>query len=205
MTGVPRPGSKAQTDSALMPEESVRRLKIRREERQIRVVIPVRINARALRDSFFPLVLVIFLLAGGLGVGQIVASKHTGWAGWSDLASVALGLIVGEFTILLTRRTTLTLTPEQLMLESRSGIYRRKTEKFLRQHLSDLKFVKWEPGVYVCNNWKQDELQFEQDGLIHSFAAGISEAEASVLMNEMMKILQFPSKHVSCAATGSEL
>lgn len=168
-----------------------------RDGEQIRIAIPQKVNVRALRLAFLPAVLVISALGAALGVVQIVLSKHHGWAGWSDLICVGLGLISAEILILFTRRTTLTLTSEILVLEKRAGVYKKTTQKFLTEHLHDLQFVKWEPGVDVRNNWNQNEIQFERDGLIHSFAAGISEPEANALINYMMRIFPFPSRRSS--------
>ena len=86
------------------------------------------------------------------------------------------------------------LTPESLVLEKQAGVYKTQVVKYLTEHLGDLHFVKRQPGVSVFNKRNEDEIQFQNDGVVHSFAPGISEAEANSLICEMQKIYPFPSK-----------
>lgn len=169
-----------------MLETLAGRIKWEKTEEGIRVVIPARFSSRKfLRDFFLEIWVPAVLYAM---CWHFMASRDR-WAmalGWVPVS------VIGVFLLMLTARTVLLLDPSLLTIEFRSFWRMRSKSKFPTKRLDSLRFVDASNREEIRNNYRQSEMQIDEDLRTHPFAEGITEPEALALIGKMMEVYSFP-------------
>jgi hypothetical protein len=169
-----------------MLETLAGRLKWDKTERGIRLVIPARFNGRR----------VIYKLMSDLWLPMIVYAVSWYYLSSEARRGIILGLasgtVIAFFGFMLTGRTVLLLEPSRLTIEFRSFWVKRKTSKYLTTRLENLRFVAASNREEIRNEYRQSEMQIDEDLKTHPFAEGITEPEALALIGKMMGVYSFP-------------
>jgi hypothetical protein len=192
------------SNEELMLEKLAGRLKWERAGDGIRVVIPARRNWRAalqvLRASWpsgfaSNLLFTLFFLI----VMYISSREPFRW--WGILIFFVL-LVAGDISRELLGKTILTLDSASLKIDWKIFGVKQTSSKFANERLHDLRFVVSAPSADIRNDFRLNEIQFIEYFATHSFAAGISEEEATALIARMMEVYKFPEEPVAAENPG---
>jgi hypothetical protein len=169
-----------------MLETLAGRLKWEKTEQGIRVVIPARYSPKRILHK---LLVEIWLPAIIYGVLWCFLTKGAKWGGPLGWAS---GAVIAFFILMLTGRTVLFLDESKLTIEFRSFWIRRSTSRYSTARLSNLHFVAASNREEIRNEYRQSEMQIDEDLKTHPFAEGITEPEALALTAKMREVCSFP-------------
>jgi hypothetical protein len=169
-----------------MLETLAGRLKWEQTEQGIRLVIPARFNGKR----------ILYRLMSELWVPMIIYAVSwyflSSEARWGIFLGLAFGTVIAIFRLMLTGRAVLLLEPSRLTIEFRSFWIKRSTSKYLTARLENLRFVDASSREEIRNEYRQSEMQIDEDLKTHPFAEGITESEALALIGKMMEVYSFP-------------
>jgi len=186
-----------------MYESLAGRLKWEQAENEIRVRIPGRFTLRFIVEYYMipaTCIVLLYLLAKSCAVIILYFHPHphphqmTWWTAFISGFLSAFSLTVGAILARITARTTLTLNPTTMKIETHSAGFRRGTVVYATANLSDLRLARYSLGVTLQNHFRMNEIQFQANSQIQSFASGIKELEAETLIARMKEIYPFSNK-----------
>jgi hypothetical protein len=177
-----------------MLETLAGRLKWERVGDGIRVVIPARFPWMATRHMLILNSFGIFVPIAMMSAYSYLNGEPESWRG--ILIGSAFGLITGYLGFMLTARTILSLDQSSITFQYRSFGIKRGTKKYLNEQLNNLQFISSSNREEIRNEYRQNEMQIDQDLRTHSFAEGITKQEADALIEKMMEIYTFPKSRV---------
>ena len=190
------------------------RLKWERIGDEIRVVIPASLSwsviRRLMQDlginflAFFGILVIVSCIAyvHGLSFSSYLESEAVRSLYIASLGCCA-GLVLARMVPRLFGKTTITLSPAQITIESSSRIQRSK-EVIPNSILHSFRFVDQAGAVPVQNWLKQSEIRFEQANRTRHFAEGVTREEADAIIAKMMVVFPFPKYRNTQFATGAE-
>jgi hypothetical protein len=184
-----------QTEGTMI-EKLVGRLTWERKGESIRVAIPARPGAFAV---IYGPVVVIWLVITSIRYAFLLSSPHPDDTNFS-LQMVALGIyIVGVFYFIcwlawnFTGETIITLDPVEMNIQRRILGIELDTQGYRSHQVDRLAYAR--PGrsgnSQSVFDLSSSCIQFRTGNITHRFATGILPSEAHVLIEEMLKILEF--------------
>jgi hypothetical protein len=183
-----------QPANATMLQKLAGRLKWERVNDGIRVVIPGQLTPKA---AFYAVANRFALLAAaylmGTGAAWLLHFLEKRPMDWWLAPALCVGLLAAFLTSPL-ERITLSLYPSVMTIMRGPRWIKGKYKNFLTEGLYNLRYVEPGPDANIRTEYRQAEIQFEQNGQTQPFAAGIRAEEARALIALMMSVYAFPAE-----------